>query len=154
MLESAKNLEIQDTFKVPLHRSKIVYMVFNESTVSTSKRYYFLPDQQLKGNTITGIDAHFYNFFATNFSQFVQVNGLTYNVIDANDLNKIYVNILDKQNRYLLRRAPLASFAKLNSLDVKVYELDLQIDSCYLEFIDSAIGTPLPMVIPFNFMWG
>ena len=146
-------VQIIDQMFPPLQRGKNLWQIFDIANVSTDKQYFFAPDQQIKRNIITGIDCGYYSNSAWNMPATINVNGKTYNTIQQADLNKVLVTFRDYQNNFVIRRTPLFVLTRDLKFEIKIFDTAINIDSSYLEFVETPLVTPLPMIIPFNFYW-
>lgn len=146
-------VQIIDQMFPPFQRGKNLWQIFDVANVSTDKQYFFAPDQQIKRNIITGIDCGYYSNTAWNMPATINVNGKTYNTIQQADLNKVLVTFRDHENNFVIRRTPLFVLTRDLKFEIKIFDTGINIDSSYLEFVQTPLVTPLPMIIPFNFYW-
>ena len=147
------DIEIIDQVFPPLRRGKNLWQIFGVASVSTDKQYFFQPDQQIKANVITGFDVGYFSGVAWNMPAQINVNGKTYNTITLADMNKVLVTFRDHQNNFILRRMPLFVLTRDLKAEIKIFDTGINIDSSYIEFVETPLATALPMIIPFNFYW-
>lgn len=146
-------IQIIDQIFPPFQRGKNLYQTFDVANVSTDKQYFFAPDQQIKRNVITGIDCGYFSGVAWNMPAQINLNGKTYNTIVQADLNKVMVTFRDHLNNFVIRRSPLFLFTRDLKGEIKIFDLTINLDTSYLEFVESPLVTRLPLIIPFNFYW-
>lgn len=145
--------QVIDQMFPPLRQGKIVWQCFNVAAVSPNKSYFFSPDPQVKRNIITGIDIGYYNTNVNNYPQTIFVDGINYNVIVAADLAKVLLTFYNHKDEMTLRRSPISCFRTDLTAELKIYNLRINLDASFLEFVQTPLVTTLPMIIPFRFYW-
>jgi len=157
------------TYK-PLHsyqgENSYLYLLKFNAPAQANDRVYLTMDSNIDASRIVGIETHFYaNFAGTpfDFSQTMNIDGITYNVITQAELKSMTLTLVNKNRRQVLSQCPWIALANRyappfsvnlrgQSKNFKKYLLDILTGESFVQFnVGSVVASPFVAPITFYF---
>jgi hypothetical protein len=138
-----------------------LYMLKFAAAAQANDRIYLTMDSAIDAARIVGIETHVYFAgFDFDFPATVNIDGITYNVITANELNAMTLTLVDKNRRQCLSQYPFSAllnqfaafFLAQQTKKFTKFDLDILTGESYVSFnVGTVIAAPFVAPITFYF---
>lgn len=155
----------------PIHglqsENSYLYLLKFTQAAQANDRVYLSMDSEIDRSRIVGIETHYYvnlfGLFTWDIGPTMDIDGVTYNVISAAELNGMTLTLVNKKRQQVLSQYPFSALVNQVSIPYGVsgigqhknlpkYDLDILSGESYVTFnVNSVIAAPFVAPITFYF---
>ena len=142
-------------------KNSFLYLLPFQQAAQANDRVYLPMNSDLDNQRIVGIETHVhFGGFAFDLPATINLDGTTYNVITANEIQGMFLTILDKNRSQVLDRYPFrallnqfaAPFLTQKTKVFRKFDLSILSGESYVSFtVNSSIAAPFVAPIAFYY---